>query len=250
MSRKVIVIVVGVWLAGIAVAAELVALRGASQAPVESRTFTVEASAAGLRAIDVSATDGSVEIVGTDEDQIRISAQVSTPGQKVKWGVNFPADLNRTELKGERKGDVFSARVRVPGNARVIERWTVRVPRRFSVNLDAKDSTVVISEVAGGVRASANAGLGSDAGSMRVNVPGGRLDLNLHVGDIQAQTSSASRGPVDVQANVGDARLTLAGRNIVSPREPGPGHRLRLNDAGPDAVTLRVGVGTASLDIK
>jgi hypothetical protein len=104
--------------------------------------------------------------------------------------------------------------------------------------------------LAGGVRVKANAGLGSEGGSIRVNVPGGRLDLSLHVGDIHAVTTSTSRGPVDVQASVGDARLTLAGRAIVSPREPGPGHRVRLNDSGPDAVTVKVGVGTASLDIK
>ena len=69
-------------------------------------------------------------------------------------------------------------------------------------------------------------------------------------GDIHARTTSTSRGPVDVQASVGDAHLTLAGRTIVSPREPGPGHRVRLTDEGPDAVTVKVGVGTASVDIK
>ena len=250
MSRRVVVIVVGVWLAGIAIAAEIVALRVNAQAPPSSRTLSADVSATGLQSIDLRTTDGSVELVGTDEDTIRISADISTPGQKRRWRVSFPADLQRAELIGERRGEVYGARVRVPGNDPVVERWTVRVPRRFSVNLEAGDSAVDVSDVAGGVRVRANAGLGSDPGSIRVNVPGGRLDLSLHVGDIYAQTSSASRGPVDVESNVGDARVTLAGRNIVSPREPGPGHRLRLSDTGPDAVTLRVGVGTATLDIK
>ena len=250
VSRKAVVIGVSVWLAVIAVAAQLVALRGNTQQSVQSRTFTADVDAAGLKAIDVRTTDGAVEILGTDDDRIRISAEVSTPGQKDRWGLRFAADLNRTELLSERSGEALSARVRVPGNDSIIERWTIRVPRRFSVSVGASDSAVVVREVAGGVRVQANAGLGSESGSIRVKVPGGRLDLSLHVGDIHAETTSTARGPVDVQASVGDARLTLAGRAIVSPREPGPGHRVRLNDSGPDGVTATVGVGTASVDIK
>ena len=249
MSRRVVVIAVGIWIACIAIAAELVALRGTPQAPQAARTLSVDVEAAGLQSIDLRASDGTVEVVGTDEDRIRISTEVSTPGQKRRWG-GFPADLSRADLVAGRSGEVFTARVRVPGNDPIVERWTVRVPRRFRVILDANDSAVEVSDVSGGVSARANAGLGSAPGSIRVNVPGGRLDLSLHVGEIHAQTSSASRGPVDVESGVGDARVTLAGRNIVSPREPGPGHRLRLSDAGPDAVKLRVGVGNATLDIK
>ena len=250
ISRKTVVISVVVWLAVIAVAAQLVALRGTTEQSTKSRTFTADVDATGLKSIELRTTDGAVEIIGTDEDQIRISAEVSTPGQKNRWGLSFAADLKRTELLSERRHEALSARVRVPGNDAVIERWTIRVPRRFSVVVGAGDSAVIVNEVAGGVRVKANAGLGSEGGSIRVNVPGGRLDLSLHVGDIHAVTGTASRGPVDVEATVGDARLTLAGRAIVSPREPGPGHRVRLNDSGPDAVTVKVGVGTASLDIK
>jgi hypothetical protein len=249
MSRRVVVIAVGIWIACIAIAAELVALRGTPQAPQAARTLSVDVEAAGLQSIDLRASDGTVDVVGTDEDRIRISTEISTPVQKRRWG-GFPADLSRADLMTGRSGDVFTACVRVPGNDPMVERWTVRVPRRFRVILDANDSAVEVSDVSGGVNARANAGLGSAPGSIRVNVPGGRLDLSLHVGEIHAQTSSASRGPVDVQSGVGDARVTLAGRNIVSPRAPGPGHRLRLSDAGPDAVKLRVGVGTATLDIK
>ena len=250
MSRRVVVTAVVIWLAGIAIAAEIVARRSTAQAPQAARTLSIDVEAAGLQSIDLRTTDGAVAVVGTDEDRIQISAEVSTPGQKRRWASSFPADLARTDLVGERHGDAFTARVRVPGNDPIVERWTVHVPRRFKVSLDANDSAVVVSDVSGGVSVRANAGLGSEPGSIRVKVPGGRLDLSLHVGDIEAQTSSTSRGPVDIESNVGDARITLAGRNIVSPRSPGPGHRLQLNDAGPDAVKLRVGVGTASLDIK
>jgi len=250
MTRRVVIVGVVIWLAVIAVAAQLVAVRGSGDTPPQTRTFIADVDAAGLKALDLRTTDGTVEVIGSDEDRVRISAEVSTPGQKRKWRVSFAADLNRAELVSERRGDAISVRVRVPGNDTVIEKWTVRVPRRFSVGLEAGDSAVIVTDVAGGVRAEANAGLGSAPGSMRVNVPGGRLDLSLHVGDIRAQTASTSRGPVDVQASVGDAHLTLAGRTIVSPREPGRGHRVRLNDAGPDAVTVKVGVGTASVDIK
>ena len=250
MSRRVVLIVVGVWIAIIAIAAELVALRGTAQAPQAARTLSADSEAGGLQSIEIRVTDGAVEVVGTDEDRIRISTEISAPRQTRRWAGSFPADLARVELMSGRRGEVFTARLRVPGNDPVVERWTVHVPRRFSVRLEANDSAVRVLDVSGGVSVRANAGLGSEPGSIRVNVPGGRLDLSLHVGDIHAQTASASRGPVDVESRVGDARVTLAGRSIVSPREPGPGHRLRLQDTGPDAVKLRVGVGTATLDIK
>ena len=250
MSRRVVVIGVAVWLACIAIAAEVVAIRRTAQAPQAARTLSVDVDAAGLQSIGLQATDGAVEVIGTDEDRIRISTEISTPGQKRRWMGGFPADLTRAELVSGRSGDAFTARVRVPGRDSIVERWTVRVPRRFQVIVDANDSAVVVSDVGGGVRASANAGIGSAPGSMRVSVPGGRLDLSLHVGDIRAQTSSSSRGPVDVESSVGDVHVTLAGRNIVSPRSPGPGHRVRLNDTGPDAIKLRVSVGNATLDIK
>jgi hypothetical protein len=248
--RRVVVTVAGIWIAGIAVAAELVALRGPAPVPQVARTFRADVEAAGLQSIELTATDGTFEVMGTDEERIRISAEVSTPGQKRRWSAAFPADLARTDLMTGKSGNVFTARVRVPGNDAVVERWTVRVPRRFKVILAANDGAIRIADVSGGVSARANAGLRSEPGSIRVNVPGGRLDLSLHVGEIHAETSSTSRGPVDVASSVGDARLTLAGRTIAAPREAGPGQRVRLNDTGPDAITLHVGVGTATLDIK
>ena len=250
MSRRNIVIAVGVWLAAIAVAAELVAVRGAAQQPSESRSFAADADAKGLLSFDLRAADGSVEVIGTDEDRIRIAVDVSTSSERRRWYHVQMAEVSRAELISERNGTVFTARVRIPGGGPVVERWTVRVPRRFAVAVGANDGAFVISDVSGGVRVRAKAGLGSKPGSIRVNVPGGRLNIALGVGDIDVQTSSASRGPVDVESSVGDARLTVAGRVIESPRSPGPGHRLRLNDAGPDAITLRVGVGNATLDIK
>lgn len=250
MSRRIIVTVVGVWLAAIAIAAQLVAIRGAAQQPQINRTFTTEADATGMLSIDVRATDGAVEIIGTDEDRIRITTEVSTTTEPRSWYQVQAAELSRAELISERSGSTFTARVRVPGGGPVVERWTVRVPRRFAVSLGAGDGAFTVADVGGGVNIRAKAGLGSKPGSIRVNVPGGRLDIALGVGNIDVQTSSASRGPVDVKSNVGDARLTVAGRVIDSPRAPGPGHRLRLNDDGPDAVTLRVGVGNATLDIK
>jgi hypothetical protein len=250
MSRRVVVVAVGVWLVGIAVAAQIVALRGDPPAPQPPRTLSANVEASGLQSIELRVTDGAVEVVGTDEDRIRISTEISTPAQRRRWSDGFAGDLARTDLVSARNGDVFTARLRVPGNDRIVERWTVHVPRRFRVRLDANDSTVTVTDVSGGVNVRAKAGLGSEPGSIRVNVPGGRLDLSLHVGEIHAQTSSAARGPVDVESSVGDARITVAGRSIRSPREPGPGHRLRLSDEGPDAIKLRVGVGTATLDIK
>jgi hypothetical protein len=257
-TRRIVLTAVGIWIALIAIAVQLVAIREsehvqARQAlPAEqsARTLSADVDAAGLQSIDLRATDGAVELIGTDEDRIRISTEISLPTKKRNGLLSFPADLARAELVTERRGEGFIARVRVPGSDRIEERWTVRVPRRFKVDLGANDGSFTVSDVQGGVKIRAKAGLGSKPGMVRVNVPGGPLDLSLSVGELHAQTSSTSRGDVDVESTVGDAKVTLAGREIISPRAPGPGHRLRLTDSGTDSVKLRVSVGTATLDIK
>lgn len=250
MSRRVVVAILGIWVVLIAGATGLVALREERQPSSASRTLKADADAQGLMVLDLRAADGWVEVTGVDDDRVGITVEISIPQRAMRWFETQNADLARAELIADRQGDGFAARVRVPGNAPIVERWTVRVPRRFKVDLDADDGAIEIAGVSGGVRVRAKAGVGSRPGSIRVIVPGGPLDLSLGVGDVYAETSSLARGPIDVKAGVGDARVTIAGREIVSARAPGPGHRLRVTGAGPDAVTLRVGVGSASLDIK
>lgn len=249
MTKRAILAGLVLWAGLVVGVAELPGWRASGQ-PGSTRTLTAEAPAGGVKIIDMAATDGSVTITGSTDDRIRISVDVSAPERTPRWFERKPGDPARADLLAERRGDVYVARVRAAGSAPLVERWTLHVPRRLRVGVVANDSAIDVVDIAGGVLVKANAGLYGRPGSIRVSVPGGMLDLSLNVGTIDATTTSSSRGPVDVQSSVGDARLSIGGRQIQSPRRPGPGHRLRLDDPGPDPITLRVSVGDASLTIK
>jgi hypothetical protein len=104
--------------------------------------------------------------------------------------------------------------------------------------------------VAGGVQVALNAGLFGRAGEIRADVPGGRLDLDLGVGTIEARTSAPAFGAVDLHATVGDARLFLDGHEVIAPKAAGPGRRLRLDGDRTRALLLTVTVGDARLSIR
>lgn len=249
MPKRLIWVGVAVWAGLIVAVVQLVETRQAGQTGA-TRTFTAEAAADDVEIFDMAATDGSVTVTGTTEDRIRISVEVSAPQGSTRWFQRAAGDPSRAELLAERRGSAFVARVRAAGGAPLVEHWTIQIPQRLRVGIVANDSRIDVTGVAGGVLVSANAGLDHRPGSIRVAVPRGVLDLSLNVGTIDAQTTVAARGPVDVRSSVGDARLTVAGRQIKSPRAPGPGHRLRLDDQGPDSMTVRVKVGDASLIIR
>jgi hypothetical protein len=249
MGKRLIWAGLAVWVISIVVVAKVVASREPWQAGA-ARTFTAEIAAEGIEIFDMSATDGSVFVTGTTAEKIRISVDVSASQARTRWYQRNPGDPTRADLMTERRGKAFVARVRAAGDGPLVERWTIQVPQRLRVGIVARDSGIDVTDVAGGVLANANAGLDNRPGRIRVSVPGGLLDLSLNVGTIDAQTTTVARGPVDVRSSVGDARLSIAGRQIRSPRKPGPGHRLKMDDTGPDPMTVRVNVGDASLIIR
>lgn len=249
VTKRVIWAGVAVWAGLVVAVVQVVESRQTGQTGAP-RTLTADAAADDVEIFDMAATDGSVTVTGATEDRIRISVEVSAPQGRTRWYQRAPGDPSRADLLAERRGTAFVARVRAAGGAPLVEHWTIHIPQRLRVGIAANDSRIDVTDVAGGVLVTANAGLDHRPGSIRVAVPRGVLDLSLNVGTIEAWTTTAARGAVDVRSSVGDARLTVAGRQIRSLRAPGPGHRLRLDDQGPDPMTVRVKVGDASLTIR
>jgi hypothetical protein len=231
LSRRAILTVLGIWLFIIATVAGLVSMRDTDanrsemSSDAQPRTLTARWPAAALQDVRLVATSGAVTLTTGDTDEVDVSVEVRPARRTNAFFSRGSGDPAAVELMHEETGTQTTLRVSDAGGP-VEEHWTVRVPKRF------------------GVRAT----LGT--GRMRVSGVEGALDLDVSVGTVSAESGSTTHGTVDVRSDVGDAQLTLAGRSIVAPREPGPGHRLRLDGDGPHALKLRVSVGDAILHIR
>lgn len=230
-----------------------VCLAVASHASALDRELEAVASAQGLESIELETGNGSVVIRPSTDDQIHVRLKLSPRSggdggnRLVRWFLSSRLDreemLEQIELTTRRSGQRLIVRPLPGGSARhdqVRESWTVEVPPRFGVDLEAISSKVEVTGVAGGVR------VRQGHGSVTVDVPEGELDIALQVGNVVA-TSASSRGAVDVRSEVGDARVWLDDRRVRTERPPGPGSSFRLDGGTRDAVEIRVTVGNSEV---
>lgn len=249
MSIRVLA-VVGLVLWGAAVVASAVAGRPGSIAPLSTNTLSTTVPAAGLSRIEISASQGQVELGVTSADQIEIAVALESGGDGTRLIGSTPGDAAHTDLDAAVQGQTLRARVAGSIGPGLTERWTVRVPARLAAEVTLRRGDIQITGVEGGVRASADAGLSHDPGAITVDVPRGSLMLSIGVGTIRARTRETPSGDIDVQSRVGRARLALDGHDIVSTGQHGAGERVRLTGDGTDGVIVRVNVGDADVRVR
>lgn len=231
----------------LAVAAPAAAVQARS-ASISDRTLSTTIAASALTHLDVDALDGSVNLVASS-DPAASTVIVSVALSPARVGRIAPDNLPAVELSTSVHSNTARLTLTNAHAGGLEAAWTIVVPARFSANIRAHDGTIAITGLEGGVEARVNAGLGGRGGKLVVDVPRGRLTLDVGVGDLIARRTSSVFDHAEVAASVGDASLTLLGHAINAPREPGPGHRLVLDGDGPESVRARVGVGNASLHI-
>ena len=205
--------VVGLVLWGAAVVAAAVAGRPAPAPAPSTNALSATVSAAGLRRIEISAGQGQVEVGVTPGDQIEIAVALESGGAGVRLLGASPGDAARTALDAVVQGQTLRARVTGATGDGLIERWAVRVPARLAAEVTLRRGAITVTGVEGGVRASADSGLGQAPGAMAVDVPRGPLMLTMGVGTIRAHTGETPPGDIDVQSRVGHARLSLEGHD-------------------------------------
>lgn len=219
--------------------------------PASPRVLTASIPAAGLTHLDLVALDGRVDIT-TSPDPSAASVTISValdPPRLKNFRRTKPADLDTVELKTITEQNVLRVGLTNARAGNVEARWTIVVPARFSARVDGHDGAISIAGLEGGIEADVNSGLGGRGASVTVDVPRGRVVLDVGVGEITVRRRSAAFDRAEIAASVGGATLYLLGHEVKAPHEPGPGHRIVLNGDGPDVVTARVSVGDVAVHI-
>lgn len=218
------------------------------------RLLEQEFSATGIDSFSLEAGNGSARIAVGDQDRIRVQVRITPkrwtddePWRKVfGWFLTSEyedvndliaavrLDVPRVLGSTLRVALLPSGRTR---ESRIAEEWTVTIPSRLAVRLQMDATEANISGAEGGV--TVNAGFGS----VLVDVPHGRLDIETKVGKIRLLNAGDAIGDVQLGSRVGHVSLRLDGRNIQVPSEPGPGAHVSVKGNGRDTVRAWIEVG-------
>jgi hypothetical protein len=216
-----------------------------------NRVLTATIPAAQFTHLDLRALDGTVDLKADPNPSatnVTVSVALDPPRRK-NFKKILAADPANIEIDWTGDRNVLRLGLKNAEEGNVEATWTITVPARFSARIDVHNGAAVVNGLAGGVDASVSAGLAGERGTIDVNVPRGRLNLTMGVGNIRAVRASSEFSNATVRATVGDAELYLLGHEIVAPHEPGPGHHVSLDGKGPESLSLKVSVGDVSLKI-
>jgi len=241
---------VGLVLWGAAVVGAAVAGRPVAVVPRGTNALTASVPAAGLSRIEISAGLGQIDLGVAPGDQIEIAVALESGGVAGRLIGTPVGDAARTTLDSTVRGETLGARVAGAVGEGLTEHWTVRVPARLAADVTLDRGVIHITEVQGGVRAAAHAGVGHEPGVIDVDVPRGALALTMGVGTIRAHTRETPPGDIDVQSRVGRARLSIDGHDLVTTGQHGSGERVRLAGDGTDGLVIRVSVGDAHVQVR
>jgi hypothetical protein len=152
----------------------------------------------------VSLDVGSVQVEPDDEDEVRVDASYTGTME-----FDLRRDGNDVELEGRSEGFwgfLGSQRVRV----------RVRVPERYSVEVETNGGSIELEDIGGTVSARTSGGqieLDGATGSADLETSGGSVEAYEVEGKVTARTSggrvtvSEARGPIDVETSGGPLRI-------------------------------------------
>lgn len=224
------------------------ALTVAGTALAADRELTGSTDAKGLKTLRLEAHVGTVEVIGTDAERIswKLRVEPDDDGGWFKSGKDAQAAVDGAKVRAVAAGDAWELEIELPRGADlddVEEHWTVEVPKRFALELEANVGEVSVKDLAGGVEADLN------VGELRIDAIGGAIDAEVNVGDLSVLSRTKSLGPVELEANVGDADLRIAGKRVESGGAFMVGARVSASHDGTDEVRATVNVGSVSVKV-
>lgn len=203
------------WKAAASIAAAVVLMWGlnlaVTQIAHEERTTTTEFDAAGLTTLDVHIGSGSLTVVGTDSEVVKVTARISDGLRSTSQSQTVNGD--RLELRGSCYAFLTSF---------CNVDYTVELPSRMAVRARLDNDDIRLRGVSGDVDVRTENGSitvsGSGAGAMTLSSDNGSVTgTDLRASSVSARTSNGgvalgfARAPsiVDASSDNGDVTVTV-----------------------------------------
>ena len=221
----------------------------AGGAMAEDRELSGSTDAKGLKSLRLDAHVGTVEIVAKDGDRISWKLRLE-PDSDDGWfssRKDAQAAVDGAKVRAGAAGDHWELELELPRGTDfddVKEHWTIEVPTRFAVELDANVGEVRLTGMAGGVEAKLN------VGDLRIEVPQGDVRARLNVGDLSIVSHTKSMGRAELESNVGSVDLRIDGKRVESAGFMVVGGGVKSSGPGDDDVDARVNVGEARVRVE
>lgn len=210
----------------------------------EPRTLSATYPSSNLHAVVIQAGAGGVEIQAAREPSVQVRVSL-TPRRGGIFAslVRAEQEVGEATLEGTTKDGTLHLVVTPKGEDRRFEEsWTVRMPADLALALKLGVGDVTLHGVAGGVN------LEVGVGDVTVEAAGGDLHVKLGVGDSDLVAPAAAYGPVQASGGIGDATITVGGREIDGTGMVG--HSATWQGQGAHKLTVEVGVGDVQVTLK
>jgi hypothetical protein len=175
--------------------------------------------ARGLRALRIDADVGDVTVRATDGDSVRIAVVLRSSDADRLARECIPKSSLETALDA----GILTAHVTQRTRNQCGARWDVAVPPRLRAVVTARVGDIVIEGLTGGIEASASKG------------------------NVDVRTRGEGHGTVRLSADVGRVRACVGGYDVPPTSHRGAGATLELRRPTGAEITLRAGVGNATL---
>jgi len=225
MKRTLIIILI----AGLGMATTLAAS--------DARTLSAEIESASLKAVELEAGVGDIDITVGSSPMIIASVEL-----RPRRGGLF-SSLKAAEKQVQEAtfkpsaigGTLRLAITGIEGDRRFDEEWTLTLPRHLALNIELGVGDIEISNITAGLD------LEVGVGDVTVEVNGGPIEVEVGVGDVTVRGPAAAYRSAEAASGVGDVQIIADGHKIIG--EGFIAHSAEWQGAGDAAIEAEAGVG-------
>lgn len=129
-------------------------------------------------------------------------------------------------------------------NDDVTERWTIYLPARLAVALDANIGEMTVEGVAGGLT------LDFNIGEVDVEVPGGDIVIDSNIGEVSVRSGTATPGVIDLGVNIGEVKYSEGEQYFEAEYGFPIGQSLDLDREGEDDIRVDLNIGEIDVEVE